>query len=194
MVSLYWNKSLNVCIHVGLSVSWEFTSWLYAKNPRLNMTTKGVPYSWEISQPDGNDEGTDISKYSSLGAPVIMSHVGDYTNKKGYSGFLLVLIKCFLSFLRQDNWLPYDAELDASDVFSVTEDHNVSVCFSKWQLYIILVGVILFFNFQTRKFTPFGCRDGLFWFVWWSCRWLWLFIWPHNRTLQPNRWGLLKEC
>ena len=34
------------------------------------MTTKGVPYSWEISQPDGNDEGTDISKYSSLGAPV----------------------------------------------------------------------------------------------------------------------------
>ena len=31
--------------------------------------TKGVPYSWEISQPDGNDEGTDISKYSSLGAP-----------------------------------------------------------------------------------------------------------------------------
>ena len=33
------------------------------------MTTKGVPYSWEISQPDGNDEGTDISKYSSLGAP-----------------------------------------------------------------------------------------------------------------------------
>ena len=36
------------------------------------MTTKGVPYSWEISQPDGNDEGTDISKYSSLGAPVCM--------------------------------------------------------------------------------------------------------------------------
>ena len=33
------------------------------------MTRKGVPYSWEISQPDGNDEGTDISKYSSLGAP-----------------------------------------------------------------------------------------------------------------------------
>ena len=33
------------------------------------MTTKGVPYSWEISQPDGNDEGTDISRYSSLGAP-----------------------------------------------------------------------------------------------------------------------------
>ena len=32
---------------------------------------KGVPYSWEISQPDGNDEGTDISKYSSLGAPVL---------------------------------------------------------------------------------------------------------------------------
>ena len=34
------------------------------------MTTKGVPYSWEISQPGGNDEGTDISRYSSLGAPV----------------------------------------------------------------------------------------------------------------------------
>ena len=34
------------------------------------MTTVGVPYSWEISQPDGNAEGTDISKYSSLGAPV----------------------------------------------------------------------------------------------------------------------------
>ena len=28
------------------------------------MTTKGVPYSWEISQPDGNDEGT-----ARLGAP-----------------------------------------------------------------------------------------------------------------------------
>ena len=37
------------------------------------MTTKGVPYSWEISQPDGNDEGTDISRYNSLGAPVIVS-------------------------------------------------------------------------------------------------------------------------
>ena len=67
MLSLYWNKSLNVCIDV--SVPWEFTSWLDAKNPRLHMTAKGVPYSWEISQPDGNDEGTDISKYSSLGAP-----------------------------------------------------------------------------------------------------------------------------
>ena len=33
------------------------------------MITKGVPYSWEISHPDGNDEGTDISRYSSLGAP-----------------------------------------------------------------------------------------------------------------------------
>ena len=32
------------------------------------MTRKGVPYSWEISQPDGN-EGTDISRYCSLGAP-----------------------------------------------------------------------------------------------------------------------------
>ena len=37
------------------------------------MTTKGVPYRWEISQPDGNDEGTDISKYSSLGAPVYIN-------------------------------------------------------------------------------------------------------------------------
>ena len=36
------------------------------------MTTKGVPYNWEISQPDGNDEGTDISRYSSLGAPELM--------------------------------------------------------------------------------------------------------------------------
>ena len=35
------------------------------------MTTKGAPYSWEISHPDGNNEGTDISKYSSLGAPVL---------------------------------------------------------------------------------------------------------------------------
>ena len=33
------------------------------------MTRKGVPYSWEISQPDGNDEGTDISRHSSLGPP-----------------------------------------------------------------------------------------------------------------------------
>ena len=33
------------------------------------MATKGVPYCWEISQPDGNDEGTAISRYSSLGAP-----------------------------------------------------------------------------------------------------------------------------
>ena len=33
------------------------------------MTTIGVPYCWEISQPDGNDEGADSSKYSSLGAP-----------------------------------------------------------------------------------------------------------------------------
>ena len=41
------------------------------KPPRLHMTTKGVPHSWEISQPDENDEGTDISRYSSLGAPDI---------------------------------------------------------------------------------------------------------------------------
>ena len=33
------------------------------------MATEGVPYSWKISQPGGNDEGTAISKYSSLGAP-----------------------------------------------------------------------------------------------------------------------------
>ena len=33
------------------------------------MTRKGVSYSWEISQPDGNDEGTAISRYISLGAP-----------------------------------------------------------------------------------------------------------------------------
>ena len=33
------------------------------------MATKGVPDSGEISQPDGNDEGTYISTYSSLGAP-----------------------------------------------------------------------------------------------------------------------------
>ena len=39
------------------------------------MTTKGVPYSWEISQPDGNDEGTDISKYSSLGAPDVAGRI-----------------------------------------------------------------------------------------------------------------------
>ena len=37
------------------------------------MITKCVPYSWEISQPGGNDEGTAISKYSSLGAPVYSS-------------------------------------------------------------------------------------------------------------------------
>ena len=45
--------------------------YLYPENlPAGSMPkTKGVPYSWEISQPDGNDEGTDISKYSSLGAP-----------------------------------------------------------------------------------------------------------------------------
>ena len=48
------------------------------------MTTKGVPYSWEISQPDGNDEGTAISRYSSLGAPdkhicnVIFINFGDH--------------------------------------------------------------------------------------------------------------------
>ena len=34
------------------------------------MITKGVPYSWEISQPGGNDEDRAISRYSSLGAPV----------------------------------------------------------------------------------------------------------------------------
>ena len=52
--------------------------YLYPENlPAGSMPkTKGVPYSWEISQPDGNDEGTDISKYSSLGAPVTaMDHV-----------------------------------------------------------------------------------------------------------------------
>ena len=35
------------------------------------MTRKAVPYSWEISQPAGNDEGTDISRYCSLGAPAV---------------------------------------------------------------------------------------------------------------------------
>ena len=45
--------------------------YLYPENlPAGSMPkTKGVPYSWKISQPHGNDEGTDISKYSSLGAP-----------------------------------------------------------------------------------------------------------------------------
>ena len=33
------------------------------------MATKGVPYSWEIFQPDGIDVSTDILRYSSLGAP-----------------------------------------------------------------------------------------------------------------------------
>ena len=48
--------------------------YLYPENlPAGSMPkTKGVPYSWEISQPDGNDEGTDISKYSSLGAPAML--------------------------------------------------------------------------------------------------------------------------
>ena len=64
---LWYLKSLNVFIHV--SVPWEFASWPHAKSPRQHMTWKGVPYSWEISQPDGNDEGTDISRYCSSGAP-----------------------------------------------------------------------------------------------------------------------------
>ena len=49
--------------------------YLYPENlPAGSMPkTKGVPYSWEISQPDGTDEGTDISKYSSLGAPELIA-------------------------------------------------------------------------------------------------------------------------
>ena len=33
------------------------------------MTRKGVPYSGKISQAFENDEGADISRYCSLGAP-----------------------------------------------------------------------------------------------------------------------------
>ena len=47
------------------------------------MTTKGVPYSWEIFQPDGNDEGTAISRYSSLGAPEQYNRSVEHGEREG---------------------------------------------------------------------------------------------------------------
>ena len=59
------------------------------------MATKGVPYSWEIFQPDANDASTDILRYSSIGALLVFP-LFIMSAQVFYSTCSMVSIMCFL--------------------------------------------------------------------------------------------------